>query len=84
VTDPSGFARWPLLAASTTLAGAGLALDLTSPDAAPFAVACLMLAACAFGAFLYAEGARHRDWTHAERSRSVTPAFTDSDDTPDG
>lgn len=79
-SDPGGFARWPLLAAAVTLGGAGLALDLSDAGAAPYAVACLMLSASAFGAFLYAEGARHREWW----TRTVTPAFTESDDTPDG
>jgi hypothetical protein len=58
------FERWPLLGAAVVLAGTGLALDLTAAEVAPFAVACLALAAAAFGAFLYAEGARHREWWH--------------------
>lgn len=62
------FARWPTLLAAVTLTGTGLALDLADPSAAPFAVACLTLGAVAFGAFVYAEGARHRDWTEDERA----------------
>jgi hypothetical protein len=71
------FARWPTLLAAVTLTGSGLALDLADPAASPFAVACLTLGAVAFGAFVYAEGARHRDWTDTERSRHA-------DDTPAG
>lgn len=86
MTDgPGGFARWPLLAASVTLTGAGLALDLTNPAVSGFAAACLVLGASAFGAFVYAEGARHREWfTRSDSSLSATPDTTESDDTPGG
>jgi hypothetical protein len=65
----SEFTRWPTLLAAVTLTGTGLALDLADPSASPFAAACLALGAVAFGAFVYAEGARHRDWTDEERTR---------------
>lgn len=61
------FARWPLLLACVVLVGTGLALDLHSDEIAPFAVACMTLGAAAFGAFIYAEGARHRDWLSSQR-----------------
>lgn len=67
MTDPHKLERWPLLLGATLLLTAGLALDLADSAAAPFAAACLALGAVAFGAFVYAEGARHRDWTDAHR-----------------
>jgi hypothetical protein len=70
------FTRWPTLLAAVTLATSGVALDLASH--APVAFALWALSAACFGAFLYAEGARHRDWTDAERR------YLDADaDTPD-
>ena len=56
--------RWPLLLAAVLLAAAALTIDLTqTTGTAPSAVAALLaLASAAFGAFLYAEGARHREW----------------------
>jgi hypothetical protein len=78
------FTRWPTLLASVTLTGTGLALDVAEPASAPYAAACLALGAVGLGAFVYAEGARHRDWTDHERTRTVTPADTERDDTPSG
>jgi hypothetical protein len=74
------FARWPTLLAAVTLTGSGLALDLADPAASPFAVACLTLGAVAFGAFVYAEGARHRDWTDAERAHERPDRPTGDED----
>lgn len=64
--------RWPLLLAAATLGVLGVGLDLSNSAAAGLAVACVALSAAALGAFLYAEGARHREWWHRQ------------DDTPDG
>lgn len=61
------FERWPLLMASVVLISTGLALDLTSETERPYATTCLVLGATAFGAFLYAEGARHREWLHRQK-----------------
>lgn len=73
------FARWPLLLACVVLVGTGLALDLHSEEIAPFAVACMTLGAAAFGAFLYAEGARHREWLHENMDKKQEP---DREDQP--
>lgn len=56
------YSRWPLLLAAFILVTSGLALDLSRQETVPFAIACLVLGATAFGAFVYAEGARHREW----------------------
>lgn len=88
MTDPGSFVRWPLLAGSVSLIGTGLALDIADPAATPYASACLALGAVAFGAFVYAEGARQRDWTEQERMSGKrtndTPALRDpgGDDLP--
>lgn len=63
-------ARWPLLLAAVVLSVTALGVDVTQGAASTgIAVALLALAATAFGAFLYAEGARHREWwdrSHAD------------------
>jgi hypothetical protein len=62
------FERWPLLLAAVALISAGLALDLTQESTQPYATICLILGSTAFGAFLYAEGARHREWLHHQKN----------------
>lgn len=57
-------ARWPLLTGAATLAALGIGLDLAEEAAVAYAV--WTLAAACVGAFLYAEGARHREWWHAD------------------
>jgi hypothetical protein len=64
--------RWPLLLAAVTLGVMGVGLDLSNSAAAGLAVACVALSAACLGAFVYAEGARHREWWHRT---------TDTDDT---
>jgi hypothetical protein len=59
---PDTLTRWPLLAAAVTLTGTGVAIDVTTDTAERVAIALLMLAGVAWGAFVYAEGARHREW----------------------
>ncbi len=71
------FTRWPTLLAAVTLTGTGLALDVADPSAAPYAAACLALGAAAFGSFLYAEGARHRDWNDSDYRTRDTPGRDD-------
>ena len=55
-----GFARWPLLLAGVTLVSAGVAIDVTTQQGVAYGL--FALAAASFGGFMYAEGARHRDW----------------------
>lgn len=52
--------RWPLLSAATVSAGTGVALDIATYPA--LAAGAWTLAAVCVGAFVYAEGARHREW----------------------
>lgn len=55
--------RWPLLLAAVLLVGAGVGVDYASSERGGLLAAALVtLGAAAVGAFLYAEGARHRDW----------------------
>jgi hypothetical protein len=54
--------RWPLLLGAVTLGVLGVGLDLSNTAAAGLAVACVALSAACLGAFVYAEGARHREW----------------------
>lgn len=77
---PEPFARWPLLVAGTTLAASGVGLDLAAQ--APVAYGLWCLAAACFGGFLYAEGARHREWLEQERDRNA--AGRHADDVPPG
>jgi hypothetical protein len=80
VKVPESFARWPLLLAGMTLVSAGVALDLSTQ--APVAFGLFALAAASFGGFVYAEGARHRDWLDAqerERLDSEPEPWSDGD-----
>lgn len=52
--------RWPLLVAASVLLTVGLGVDLIT--GATVAAGVIALAAACIGAFLYAEGARHREW----------------------
>ena len=74
------FERWPLLAAGTALAAAGVTVDLTA--SAPVAYGLWALASASFGAFLYAEGARMREWHDAQLDPHSGPPQTRTD--PDG
>lgn len=65
------FTRWPLLLAAVTLMSAGVALDLAAQ--APVAFGLWALASAAFGGFIYAEGARHRDWTDRDDTPGAGP-----------
>jgi hypothetical protein len=56
------FARWPLLLAGLTMMSVGIGIDLTNQ--ASIAYVLWALASACVGAFLYAEGARHREWAH--------------------
>lgn len=77
------FARWPLLLAAVTLVTIGLALDLADVAATPFASACLALGGAAFGAFVYAEGARHREWNDSkEHDRTRSKSTIHEEDQP--
>lgn len=80
-------ARWPLLTAAATLAALGIGVDLAY--GAPVAYAAWTLAAACVGAFVYAEGARHREWleaddTPARGARHVASARVAPDETPPG
>jgi hypothetical protein len=75
--------RWPLLLAGIVLASAGIGLDLTTQ--APVAYGLWALASCAFGAFLFAEGSRHREWLESERLEvERIRAGRDTPDPPQG
>lgn len=55
--------RWPLLLACVVLVVGALGVDYVGSDRGyVLAAALLGLGAASFGAFLYAEGARHREW----------------------
>lgn len=56
------FARWPMLAASAAFTTAAIGIDLSNPTSAYMVAVLFMLAAVTLGAFIYAEGARHREW----------------------
>lgn len=72
--------RWPLLLAAVILGVLGVGLDVSNSAAAGLAVACVSLAAACLGAFLYAEGARHREWWDRWRHADLEH----DDDTPVG
>lgn len=54
--------RWPLLLGALALSVTGVGVDLTSDAARGLAAVLLVLAAVCLGGFVYAEGARHREW----------------------
>lgn len=56
------FARWPLLLAAGVFTGAAVGLDLTNDTSSYMVVVLFVLASISLGAFIYAEGARHREW----------------------
>jgi hypothetical protein len=58
------FGRWPLLICSLLLIGSAVGVDLKVEGAYALATALAVLGAASFGAFIYAEGARHREWWH--------------------
>mgnify|MGYP001764360190 CR=1 FL=1 len=61
--DKEHFRQWPLALAAVTLMAAGITLDLTTQAAIAYGL--WVLAAACLGAFVYAEGARHREWWDA-------------------
>lgn len=69
-------ARWPLLLAAVVLAAVAVGLDMSSGPGQALAVAAVALASACLGAFLYAEGARHREWWDRPRHGQ------DGDDAP--
>jgi hypothetical protein len=63
-TGSARFKRWPLLMAAALTFGFGVGLDLSSRSTSSYiATGFFSLGAAAFGAFLYAEGIRHREWS---------------------
>lgn len=58
----SSYSRWPLLMASIVFASAAVALDLTNGTSLYMVVVLFVMASITLGAFIYAEGARHREW----------------------
>lgn len=56
------FSRWPLAMLGFGLISIAVALDLTNDAAVVLAGAIEVLGIATVGAFLYAEGARHREW----------------------
>lgn len=58
----STLSRWPLLLAALALVAAAIGMDLGSEGGTAVAAALLLLGAVCLGAFLYAEGARRREW----------------------
>lgn len=58
----SKFSRWPLGLLSFALISVAVGLDLTTETTAAFAGAIEVLGIVTGGAFIYAEGAHHREW----------------------
>jgi hypothetical protein len=56
------FSRWPLAMLGFGLITVAVALDLTNTATAVLAGAIEVLGIAVVGAFIYAEGARHREW----------------------
>ena len=82
MTPPPGeFARWPTLLGGLMLAGAGIGLDLATHEALAYGL--MGLAAACFGAFLYAEGARHREWWNGNPPEDRGPPDVPSRDDHD-
>jgi hypothetical protein len=65
--------RWPLLGASALLLTLGLGVEWTNA-AALAGAGLILLGAATLGAFVYAEGARHREWWHESHGHADTPA----------
>ena len=67
------FSRWPLGMMGFGLIGVAVAMDLTTDIAAALASAIEVLGIAVVGAFIYAEGARHREWWEQYRKKNDTP-----------
>jgi hypothetical protein len=78
------FSRWPLALLCFGLIGAAIALDVTTDAGQRIAVACESLGIAAGGAFVYAEGARHREWWDAFRARDTPGDTPQSGQDPEG
>lgn len=63
--------RWPLLGASALLLTLGLGVEWTNA-AALAGAGLILLGAATLGAFVYAEGARHREWWHEAHGHADT------------
>lgn len=73
-------ARWPLLLAAAVLVAGAIGVDYVSSERGYLLAAVLLgLGASCVGAFLYAEGARHREWW----ARRDTPGRHTTDCPPD-
>jgi hypothetical protein len=67
--EARAFARWPLLLAAVVAITVSVGLNLADQPSYAIASVLLGLGSAAFGAFLYAEGARHRDWLSSEQKQ---------------
>lgn len=56
------FSRWPMLMAAGFLVATAVGIDLSTTTAGYVVTVLIVLGAVCLGGFVYAEGARHREW----------------------
>lgn len=72
--------RWPLLLGCVLLAVSALGVDVSQGATSAGVVAALLaLSAVCLGAFVYAEGARHREWWQQPDDTPTGPAAGQDD-----
>lgn len=69
--DTDKLVRWPTLVGAVVFLTAAIGIDLTSDRATQLVTALVALSATCIGAFLYAEGARHREWWQSQQREAL-------------
>lgn len=80
--DTDKLVRWPTLVGAALFLTAAVGIDLTSDRNVNLVQALLALSATCVGAFLYAEGARHREWWQTQREALAARGGRRVDDPP--
>lgn len=71
--------RWPLLLGAMLLIAVAVGIDLTHDSGLLVVEVLLIIAAVLIGAFVYAEGARHREWWQEIKGDTDQPPATMAD-----
>lgn len=80
--DTDKLVRWPTLVGSATFLTVAVGIDLTTEHEVALVEALVALSATCLGAFLYAEGARHREWWESRRELLASMGGRRDDDPP--
>lgn len=78
--DTDKLVRWPTLVGAAVFLTTAVGIDLTSDHEVALVEALVALSASCLGAFLYAEGARHREWWQSQREALAARGGRRADD----